>query len=407
MKALMIKEYTDAELVALLDDLESDRVERKSSFKDGEVRKRVRETVCAFSNNLSVNSQPGVLFIGAEDNGHASNLLIDEELLNNLAHIKADGTIQPLPVLTVQKRHLKGADMAVVTVYPADAPPVRYAGRTWVRTGARLVIANEHDERILVEKRRYKDLSPDLYPLETAQISDLSRMIFNNEYLPAAFAPDILASNNRSYEQQLAACRMIASVEDPRPTLLGLLAIGIRVQDVLPGAHIQILRINGEQLTDEVIDHADIGGTLPDQLRGAEQQLQSYNSTRLDAVSHATHRITPDYPISALRQLLYNAVFHRTYLLSDPPVRIYWFSNRIEIHSPGGPCHPVTEENFGQGYTGYRNPHIGEVLRAFGFVQAFGRGIAIAQDEMQKNSNPPIEFQVDQSHVLCTLRAAQ
>lgn len=39
-----------------------------------------------------------------------------------------------------------------------------------------------------------------------------------------------------------------------------------------------------------------------------------------------------------------------------------------------------------------------------GFIQAFGRGIATAQKEMKKNGNPKIEFLVNQSAVLCTLR---
>jgi len=81
------------------------------------------------------------------------------------------------------------------------------------------------------------------------------------------------------------------------------------------------------------------------------------------------------------------------------------FNDRIEVNSPGGPYGNVTPENFGQpGITDYRNPDIGDVLKTFGFIQAFGRGIAIARKEMQKNGNPPIEFSVNQSFVLCTLR---
>ena len=40
----------------------------------------------------------------------------------------------------------------------------------------------------------------------------------------------------------------------------------------------------------------------------------------------------------------------------------------------------MTVENFGQpGVTDYRNPNLAEALRALGFVQRFGAGIAIAR----------------------------
>lgn len=39
----------DQEIAALLDDLESDRVERKASASDG---KKIRQAICAFANDL-------------------------------------------------------------------------------------------------------------------------------------------------------------------------------------------------------------------------------------------------------------------------------------------------------------------------------------------------------------------
>jgi ATP-dependent DNA helicase RecG len=56
------------------------------------------------------------------------------------------------------------------------------------------------------------------------------------------------------------------------------------------------------------------------------------------------------------------------------------------------------------GITDYRNPNVGDVLKVFGFIQAFGRGIATARNEMRKNGNPELEFETNQSTVVCTLR---
>ena len=54
--------------------------------------------------------------------------------------------------MTVHKHTFGGSDVAVVTVAPADSPPVRCRGRIWTRVGPRRAIASAQDERILGEK---------------------------------------------------------------------------------------------------------------------------------------------------------------------------------------------------------------------------------------------------------------
>ncbi|MDR1001178.1 MAG: hypothetical protein LBL96_10350 [Clostridiales bacterium] len=61
--------------------------------------------------------------------------------------------------------------------------------------------------------------SYDLTPVYGAKLTDLSRAVFEDEYLPSAFAADVLAENGRSYEERLASCRMIVSPDDPTPTM--------------------------------------------------------------------------------------------------------------------------------------------------------------------------------------------
>ena len=399
--------YTNEELEALLNDTESDRIERKESF-GGNVPAKAREAVCAFANDLPNYNKPGVLIIGATDDGNPSCEPITDELLLSLADMKTDGNILPLPVLTVQKRVLKGSDMAVVMVIPSDMPPVKYKGRIWIRTGPRRSIANEQEERILSERRRFKNIPFDIYPIPSATMNDLSKLVFESEYLETAFATDILEANGRTYEERLASCKMIVSPDNTTPTVLGILSLGKNPQDFLPGAMIQFLRIDGTELSDPVIDEANIGGTIAGMLRKIEEKLASHNRVSVDIVSTPTEIRTAEYPAAALQQIVYNAVLHRTYEHTNAPVRVYWFNDRIEINNPGGPYGNVTIENFGRpGVTDYRNPNIAEVLKNYGYVQKFGRGIATAQNVMKKNGNPKIEFEVNQSFVLSILRKKQ
>jgi ATP-dependent DNA helicase RecG len=399
--------YTDAELESLLRDLESDWAERKESFK-GNAPSEAREAVCAFANDLPDHRRPGVVFIGAKDNGEPSGLAITDELLRNLAAIKTDGNILPPPSLTVEKRVLAGTPMAVITVQPADAPPVRFKGRIWIRIGPRRGTATAQDERILNERRRSHDRPFDVQPVHGASLGDLDLARFESEYLPSAVAPDILEANDRTREQRLAAAKMVASADDPVPTVLGVLVVGKTTRTFLEGAYVQFLRIEGADLSGAVVDELAVDGTVADVIRRLEEKIDAHNRTRVDFTTAAVEQRTEQYPTVALQQICRNAILHRTYESTNSPVRVTWFDDRIEVVSPGGPFGVVTAENFGTpGIADYRNPNLAEAMKVLGYAQRFGSGIVLAQRAMSANGNPPVEFQVDPGYVMAVLRSAR
>lgn len=400
---------TDEELLALIHDLESDRAERKQTWK-GDAPEKGRQAVCAFANDLPNHCLPGVLFVGVKDDGTpmGPDFVVSDELLVTLADIKTDGKITPPPTMTVAKRSLLGRDVAVVTVWPADAPPVRLDGRIWIRTGPRRGQASAQDERVLNEKRRYRDQSFDTHPVGGSALDDLSRSYFQNEYLPQAVARDVLEMNGRSYEERLASLGMVASVDDPTPTVVGLLTLGTSPRTWVPSAYVQFLRIRGTEWGDPVVDEAEIDGNLDTMLRRLDDKLKATLAVSVDFTSGSTTEVrAAPYPLSALQQLARNAVMHRTYEGTNAPVRMYWFDDRIEIGSPGGPYGAVTPENFGRtGVSDYRNPILASVMKNMGFVQRFGFGIAEARRAMAANGNPAPEFVVEPTNVLAVLRHA-
>jgi len=398
--------YRDEELEQLLADTESDWCERKESFR-GDAPTSVREAVCAFANDLPNHQRPGVIFIGAHDAGTPSGLAITDELLRQLADIKTDGNITPPPTLTVEKRVLRGAELAVISVYPSDSTPVRYKGRVYIRVGPRRAIASAQDERILNEKRRYHDRPFDVQPVPQATLAGLDQRFFETQYVPAAIAPDDIAANERTYQQRLAASKMILTADEPVPTVLGLLVLGTNTRDYLPGAYIQFLRIAGVELADPVVDEQVIDGQISEALRRLDDKLISHNRTAVDFTSGTVEERRQPYPLAALQQLVRNAVMHRSYDITNAPVRVYWYDDRIEISNPGGPYGAVTPETFGApGVTDYRNPNLAEALKVLGFVQRFGSGIPTARRELARNGNPHLEFQVQSTYVGAIVRAA-
>lgn len=393
---------TDQELEALLNDIESDRVERTESLTDGD---KFRQAVCAFANDLPDHQEVGALFVGVNTRGEPTGANITDQLLQNLASMRGDGNILPFPSLDVQKRCLKNHDVAVVIVHPSDAPPVRFKGVVWIRTGPRRGIANPGDERRLNEKRRFRDLPHEIRPIASADIDTIDELLFRRTYLPSAIAAEVLEQNRRSVEHQLIAAKFAHPGPPVRPTVLGVLAVGKAPTDWIPGAYVQFLRINGTALGDPVKNQIEVRGALPDLLKELEGIVRDNIQTPADFTSGPIEVQTPDYPVVALQQIIRNAILHRTYENTNASVRLYWFNDHIEIHSPGGPFGQVTKQNFGQpGAYDYRNPNLAAVMKELGYVQRFGYGIPLARQEMAKNDNPEPEFQVEDGHVAVILR---
>jgi ATP-dependent DNA helicase RecG len=392
--------YTDAELADLVRDSESQLVERKRSGSD---RSGIRRNICAFANDLAGRGKPGAIFIGLEDSGACANLPIDDELLRTLAQMRSDGNILPLPSVDVQRKVLDGCAVAVVQVLPADNPPLRYQGRVWVKVGPTVQAATPEEEQRLVERRRAADLPFDMRPCGGATESDLDLEYVRRTYVPAAVSPEILEQNRRPLPHQLRALRLVAN---EHPTWGALIACGIDPQAWAPGAYVQFLRIDGIALADPIKDQKALTGKLDDVLRRLDELLELNVAVRTEIASALREIRRPDYPIVALQQLTRNAIMHRAYDSTNAPTRVYWYSDRIEIQSPGGLYGRVTAENIGTGATDYRNPLIAEIMHHLGFAQRFGMGIPLAQKALADNGNPPAELVFSPTHVVVILRPA-
>jgi ATP-dependent DNA helicase RecG len=91
---------TNTELEQLLEDIESDRVERKESPADGD---KIRQAICAFAKDLPGHNKPGLLFIGVNNDGAPVGLTITDQMLQTLASMRGDGTSYRFHLLTFRR----------------------------------------------------------------------------------------------------------------------------------------------------------------------------------------------------------------------------------------------------------------------------------------------------------------
>ena len=391
---------SDEELIRLVEGGESDRMEFTAAVNDLD---KLRQAICAFANDLPRHEKPGVLFVGLEDDGRCANVTVDDALLQRLGGLRGDGKILPFPVMEVAKRNLRGCDVAVIQVAPSDNPPVKTNGRCWIRTGPRRAQATPEEERRLTEKRRWGNVPYDMQGVAGATVeNDLDMQRFRNEYLLTAVSPEVLAQNERDEREQMKALRLVT--QDGTPTVTAILMLGKNPRAWFPGAYIQFVRYDGDEIPSPIVDQTELSGALSDQLREADRLLKMHISTALDTQGDR-HVEKPDYPFVALRELVRNAVIHRNYENSNTPVRITWFSDHVQISSPGGAYGEVTKQNFGtRDATSYRNPSIAEAMNMQGFMERFGMGIQTARKALAENGNQLPDFAIEDTFVFATIK---
>ena len=390
------------ELLELLNDTESYRVERTESTTD---TNKFREAICAFANDMPDSKKPGYLVVGARDDGSIAGIDISDQLLQNLASHRDSGQIVPLPAINVEKMAFPDGDVAVVEVLPSDMPPVRYKGRVHIRTGPRKGIATEQEERVLSERRVSNARTFDLQPCLDCDSEQLVLSLFQLDYRTAAVAPEILEENSRETLEQMISLGLWDRRNDCA-TNVGALLFSQSPLNWFPGAYIQYVHYDGTELESEIRDERRLSGDLITVLRELDAFLRTLFPTRPVAVSPLREETRSLYPMGAIRELLMNAIMHRDYQ-ANSPVRFYRFADRIEIQNPGGLYGEATAANF-PNQNAYRNPKVAEAMNVLGYVNRFGRGIAKAQESLQKNGNPPAGFDIDQTQFfLVTIRETQ
>lgn len=366
----------------LIEDMESDWIERTISIRED----KLGPIVCAYSNDFPNHKHSGYILLGVNDNGTIGGLEWNDDQLQTIGNIKSNGKVLPQPSLVVSPvfRFPEG-EVVVVVVRPSTYPPVRFDGRCWIRVGPRRDKATQEEERILTERRASYAKTFDLVPALGSTIQDISLELFILSYLPLAIEKETLAENGRVAEEQLASLRFF-DIKENCPTNAGVLMFGLNPEFFLPGSYTQYVKFSGETMTTEVEYEKKFSGALITELRMLDDFIKSIiikeKPVKTDTFQEKTLR---NYPYWALRELMMNAVMHRSYD-SNAPVYIYEFSNRIEIINPGGLYGEATPQNFPNA-SDYRNVVLAEALKTLGYVNRFNYGIRRATDELIRNGN--------------------
>ena len=120
-------------------------------------------------------------------------------------------------------------------------------------------------------------------------------------------------------------------------------------------------------------DRKEFTGSLFKQLRNCYEYLELCNHTA--ATFEGLDRIDrEDYPASALREALLNALVHRDYSFGGS-IMINIFDDKIEFVSMGGLVSGLSKEDILRGISQTRNHNLADVFYRLKHVEAYGTGI--------------------------------
>lgn len=135
-------------------------------------------------------------------------------------------------------------------------------------------------------------------------------------------------------------------------------------------------------------DKREFQGPITKQIDDILSYLKLINRTSATITGKGQRQEQKDYPNTALRESLINALVHRDYMLSSN-VKIELFDNRAEILSPGGIPDGLTLDDIKGGLTAARNPRLIHILDKMKYIENYGTGIRRIMESYDSSNSSP------------------
>lgn len=392
------------ESLTLLD--ENERIEAKRAQ---DVGKSLLETICAFANEPGMDG--GWLLLGVAPDeqalfpGYAVEGVTDPDKLSaDIASQCASVFNMPLRV-DIRTESLEGKPVIVVSV-PEAAPQAKpiYFKSTGLPRGAFRRIGStdqrctEDDLEALYASRQHESFDAGL--VAGAELDDLDEKVIADYRAARAEAnPDAEELRWADLEllQALNAVRRDASGAW-KPTVAGLLLFGtaVALRRSFPMTRVDYIRVPGREWVphpERRFDTVELRAPMFSLLRRIQAAILDDLPKSFGLEEGQLQRSDqPVIPLRALREVLVNALMHRSYR-AHAPVQVIRYANRLEIRNPGFSL--KSRDHLGEPGSMSRNPHIAAVLHETRFAETKGSGIRAIREAMDKAGLVPPLFESD------------
>lgn len=375
---------------------EAQTIEVKSAHKG--CPKRLYDTLSSFSNQDSggiilfgLNEQEDFKIVGVYDL-HDLQKKVMEQCLQMEPPVRAVFTFAEINGLDICSAEIPSIE---ITERPCYYKGIGRVKGSYIRVGDADLPMTDY-ELYSYEAFR-KHLHDDERPVNRASLKSLDDISFQKYVLEKQI--------DRPKFAQLpieTAYEMLNILRNGIPTIAALMNFGIYPQGYLPQLCITAIVVPGTQIgdTDEhdtrFLDNKRIEGNLATMLADATAfcNRNMKIQTIIDKQT-GNRKDRTEYPITAIREAILNALIHRDYSIytEGTPIQINFFTDRLEIHSPGSLYGRMTIDQLGIAKPDLRNPALAVMAEALTDAENRYSGIPTMRNEMAKANLPAPVFE--------------
>lgn len=364
---------TDEELAEIVDNLRvlgSDVSDVEAKRAEGGLPKSVRETLSSFS-----NSQSGVIILGLDEASgfQATGVADPSKMAADLASLCANDMEPKLRPL-IQAHIFEGVSLVVAEIPEIDPSlkPCYYKGAGITKGSYVRVHDGDHRlssfevQMMLSGRGQPREDEEAVEGSSVAELDDelvqgfVARLRTNRPYAFRDLGDkDVLRRSRILVEGKAGECLSVA----------GLLALGSFPQERFPQLMLTFIHYPTESGAETVtgarfLDNVALEGPIPVIVRDALAVLRR-NMARRSVVSGPGRSDVWEYPETALREAVVNALVHRDLSPASrgAQVQAEMYPDRLLVRNPGGLFGPVSVDTLGQeGVSSSRNAVLMRIL---------------------------------------------
>lgn len=400
------------DLLRLIAGGENSRVEfKRDDVQPGKIAARIAGLL---------NLEGGHVLLGVEDDGTVSGLSREIAKAEEWVMQVARDHLEPSIIPNWEVIESDGAMVGIITL-PANAPDKPYKSKqgshwvTKVRVGTTTRDATREEEQRLYQQSG--GLRYGLKPVPGAGAANLDTRRLEDYFVRIRGDAEMPSPNSESWRRLL--CNLELAIEtggEIYATVDGMLLFGLNTGRFLPQCGIRAVcfpgnksgyaRRSDESIKGPLVALFSANGELIE--TGVVEMALDFvrRNTGTSAVLEEGRRVERrDFPETAVREVVVNALVHRDYSIAGADVLLSVFDDRIEVQSPGNLPNTISIEGMRAGVRYARNQVMMSIMRDYGYVEGLGMGIRRQViPAMAKHNGTEPDFSEQESRFTVCLR---
>lgn len=369
---------------------------------------RFYDTLSSFSNR----DDGGIIIFGIDEkeNFEQCGVYDLQDIQQKITEQCDSMTPKVRPLFSYAERNGKYFCSIEVPAIDISERPCHYAGKgrlkgSYVRVGTNDEPMTEYEiYSYEAYRKKYQD---DIREIPRVSEKSIDQNALN-EYIR------LLSGNkpNLSRLDKEQVCELMSITVNGKYSLTATLLFGLYPQAYFPQLCIIATVLPGDEvgevgaLQERFVDNLRIEGSVSEMLSQALNFVRKNlrKKTIIDSTT-GERRDMWDYPITAVREVLLNALVHRDYSIHTEgmPIQLQIFPDRIVVTNPGGLYGRISLDQLGQIQPDTRNPVLATALETLNITENRYSGIPTIRREMHEAGLPMPQFEDNRGYFRVTL----